>query len=1092
MAKTPAVIQVQVETGAAIQEINKLKNAFTNLSTEVKNSFKGFSAPSTKFFTDTARGFKQTEKASQGMISTIKQGFAAIGTVIATIGFIDFSKGIGQTVLEADRLNRVLQGSADGFESFGTSLEYVRGLSQKLGLGIISQTKGYAQLISATKSSNVSLEDSKDIYEGISSAITALQLSADDSWGAMRAIVQIMSKGKVQAEELRGQLGERIPGAFQIAADAMGMTTKELDKFMRDGNLTAEEFLPKFGRAMKEHFGAASENAAQSATSALNRFLNQWFYLQESIGKGGAFDLLTNSFNKFTEKLKDTNFIDSVIESFNKLLVVVDKLVTEGFEALPTILNALSNILTVLSSTLQPLIYLFEAWIAIKVLSWTKNTLISLVLLGLKIGEITKFATVGIGVFYKFITSMGEVRPVQRFITYMGLLNKEAFKFFGLEGTSLFNKFSNTFKSIIIQASMAISNFIVSIVNLNKATLIAFATNPITIWFAILSAALIAIIVYWEDLIRLREKYNNLGKIGQADQQPELNENQKARQIEILNDALRNKSEMLKTAAKSTAEGMSVEERAAQIYGSQYVEINRVITAAEELLRIRKKSFDPKETQQAIKTITPTQIAPLDKKIQQEILKLQADTLEALDKGREAELMRQQTSYLKEYDELEKSDEAIQTLVEWNRARKIEINKKWDEKDYKEKEDALKKLKEIEIDYLKSLKLESAAEIVAIAQKYKEARYEIQTNRMMTSEQKINALGLLNKTEAEEVNASIQKVDDKFSEMSRSINDKAIEARRSIEDLKQSLKDLQNQIQTEKENLNINLTIKSQAQLERVQSTRDLQTQYEKDMLEFNRRLEDIDKKGIDDRNKLMEEYSNRTISPENYQERLDQIKKSEEEQTEVVRQQTQARTELYKVQNESILSKEQRENITKASNFFTDHFVDAFDEVMRSTKSLSSAFKDMVYSILTDLAKLAAKQAMLGAFQAALGGAGGTGGTGGALATILGAAGGLMRQAGGPVRGGSPYVVGEAGPELFIPNSDGRIKSNAHYNMAMNNKGGGEGMSITVNMNNPVSTADDARMKGKLIAAEIRNQMDRRMVYQRKPGGILNPQPVM
>ena len=44
----------------------------------------------------------------------------------------------------------------------------------------------------------------------------------------MLALAQMASKGTVQAEELRGQLGERLPGAFKIAAAAMGVTQAEL------------------------------------------------------------------------------------------------------------------------------------------------------------------------------------------------------------------------------------------------------------------------------------------------------------------------------------------------------------------------------------------------------------------------------------------------------------------------------------------------------------------------------------------------------------------------------------------------------------------------------------------------------------------------------------------------------------------------------------------------------------------------------------------------------------------------------------------------------------------------------------------------
>jgi hypothetical protein len=51
---------------------------------------------------------------------------------------------------------------------------------------------------------------------------------------------------------------------------------------------------------------------------------------------------------------------------------------------------------------------------------------------------------------------------------------------------------------------------------------------------------------------------------------------------------------------------------------------------------------------------------------------------------------------------------------------------------------------------------------------------------------------------------------------------------------------------------------------------------------------------------------------------------------------------------------------------------------------------------------------------------------------------------AGGPVSGGSPYVVGEQGPELFVPHASGTIVPN-------NKMGGGSGSgsgSVTVNYN--------------------------------------------
>jgi hypothetical protein len=107
------------------------------------------------------------------------------------------------------------------------------------------------------------------------------------------------------------------------------------------------------------------------------------------------------------------------------------------------------------------------------------------------------------------------------------------------------------------------------------------------------------------------------------------------------------------------------------------------------------------------------------------------------------------------------------------------------------------------------------------------------------------------------------------------------------------------------------------------------------------------------------------------------------------------------------------------------------------------------------------------------------TGGDGGILKRLGGALTGLNaprqlfdlfrnlpgRASGGPVRGGSPYLVGERGPELFVPGASGSIIPNH----AM---GGGAVYSITVNgAVDPVSTArqirdilsQDARRQGRL-----------------------------
>ena len=60
-------------------------------------------------------------------------------------------------------------------------------------------------------------------------------MSADDSNGVMLALSQMMSKGKVSSEELRLQMGERLPVALQAMAKAAGVSISGLDKLMKEG-----------------------------------------------------------------------------------------------------------------------------------------------------------------------------------------------------------------------------------------------------------------------------------------------------------------------------------------------------------------------------------------------------------------------------------------------------------------------------------------------------------------------------------------------------------------------------------------------------------------------------------------------------------------------------------------------------------------------------------------------------------------------------------------------------------------------------------------------------------------------------------------
>ncbi|MCG8053854.1 MAG: tape measure protein [Candidatus Thiodiazotropha endolucinida] len=196
-------------------------------------------------------------------------------------------------------------------------LDYVRRTASQLGLPLKEAGKAYLSLAAAAKGTALEGEASRKIFEAVSLAMGKLGRSSADTEGALLAIQQMISKGKVSAEELRGQLGERLPGAFQAAARAIGVTTQELDDMLKAGELTAEELLPKLTVELNklyndgkriETFSASwnrLKNSISTAFSAVNEStgaMNLLGKAMEAVGSG--ISILSVGFVTLIEKIK--------------------------------------------------------------------------------------------------------------------------------------------------------------------------------------------------------------------------------------------------------------------------------------------------------------------------------------------------------------------------------------------------------------------------------------------------------------------------------------------------------------------------------------------------------------------------------------------------------------------------------------------------------------------------------------------------------------------------------------------------------------------------------------------------------------------
>jgi lambda family phage tail tape measure protein len=114
-------------------------------------------------------------------------------------------------------------------------------------------------------------------------------------------------------------------------------------------------------------------------------------------------------------------------------------------------------------------------------------------------------------------------------------------------------------------------------------------------------------------------------------------------------------------------------------------------------------------------------------------------------------------------------------------------------------------------------------------------------------------------------------------------------------------------------------------------------------------------------------------------------------------------------------------------------------DAIVRFVQTGKLSFKDLANNLIADFARIQAKQLFLGLFNFAGG-------------SIPG------RAIGGPVSANSPYIVGEQGPELFLPRTSGTIIPNNQLTTAS----ASTGANVTYNIN-----AVDAASFRQMIARD-------------------------
>jgi tape measure domain-containing protein len=280
---------------------------------------------------------------------TVGESFRSLRSMIvaATASMTLFAEGreIVSTGLEIEGLHLALKAITKDTGAATKEYEFFRGVVHQTGLDLLSSAKSFKIFTAAASTTTLKGEKARALFEETSKQIATLGLSADEAFGIFKAMGQIMSKNRVSAEELSNQLGDRMPGAVGLAAKAMNMTTKELLALVATGKLTAEEFLPKLTKALKDSNSGFAAMAEESKRIAFGRFKTAITDLRNTIFQGGFGQGLADLANTMSEILMKAKPLGAFLGgTFRGILLGLATPVMILVAALVDLVNILSEI----------------------------------------------------------------------------------------------------------------------------------------------------------------------------------------------------------------------------------------------------------------------------------------------------------------------------------------------------------------------------------------------------------------------------------------------------------------------------------------------------------------------------------------------------------------------------------------------------------------------------------------------------------------------------------------------------------------------------------------------------------------------------
>lgn len=281
----------------------------------------------------------RTISAAFGAANASMGGFSrVVFSTTAALSALSGALGLREIIqagLEIDKFINTLKTVSNGALDFQRNLNFLMSEADRVGFAVGEVGNSFARLSLAMKGAGFTGNETREVFSNLTAASRNFGLSSADTMGVIRALEQSMSKGKFMAEEVRLQMGDRLPiamTALERAVTKVDGKTSDLNKRFEEGSIDVARYATEFVRQIYLLSGGAdtlgrTSQSVQAAFGRLGTELTRVNMIFKEAGFDQAVISVTDQFRELIKTARESGIVEELAKATLLLANNIDLLV---------------------------------------------------------------------------------------------------------------------------------------------------------------------------------------------------------------------------------------------------------------------------------------------------------------------------------------------------------------------------------------------------------------------------------------------------------------------------------------------------------------------------------------------------------------------------------------------------------------------------------------------------------------------------------------------------------------------------------------------------------------------------------------------